>query len=116
MSATGDGNPGPVRPVPESTILMVVAGYAAAFVLFGLAVDGPAKVLHGLVEIVTTRDALLTDYFGIGGIGAACVNAGLLTLCACLVYRLSGAKIGASAAPKKAVFTWAAKDSPRNRA
>jgi len=25
-------------------------------------------------------------------------------------------KIGASAAPKKAVFTWAAKDSPRNRA
>jgi len=25
-------------------------------------------VLHGLVEIVTTRDALLTDYFGIGGI------------------------------------------------
>ena len=40
-------------------------------------------------QIVTTRDALLTDYFGIGGIGAGCVNAGLLTLCACLVYHLA---------------------------
>ena len=97
METPRDAGPGPVRPVPESTILMVVASYAAAFVLFGLAVDGPAKVLHGLVEIVTTRDALLTDYFGVGGIGAACVNAGLLTLCACLVYRLSGAKIGGGA-------------------
>jgi hypothetical protein len=97
MATPRDAEPGPVRPVPESTILLVVAGYAAAFVLFGLAVDGPAKVLHGLVEIVTTRDALLTDYFGVGGIGAACVNAGLLTLCACLVYRLANAKMGGGA-------------------
>ena len=50
-------------------------------------------------QIVTTRDALLTDYFGVGGIGAGCVNAGLLTLCACLVYRVAHAKItGASVA------------------
>jgi hypothetical protein len=97
MSAAGGGNPGPVRPLSEGTILLVVCGYAAAFVAFGLAVDGPAQVVRGLAGIVTTRDALLTDYFGVGGIGAACVNAGLLTLCACLVYRLSGAKMGGSA-------------------
>jgi len=97
MTTSGDENLGPVGPLPESAILLVVCGYAAAFVVFGLAVDGPAQVLRGLAEIVTTRDALLTDYFGTGGIGAACVNAGLLTLAACLVYRLSNAKIGGGA-------------------
>ena len=89
----------PVAPLPDLVILRVVCAYAAAFVAFGFIVDGPARVLHGLISIVTTRDALLTDYFGIGGIGAGCVNAGLLTLCACLVYRLANAKMsGASVA------------------
>lgn len=97
MTASRDETVEPADRAPERTILLVVCGYAAAFVVFGLAVDGPAQVLRGLLEIVTTRDALLTDYFGTGGIGAACVNAGLLTLCACLVYRLSNAKIGGAA-------------------
>ncbi len=88
-----------VAPLPDHVILRVVCAYAAAFVAFGFIVDGPERVLHGLVQIVTTRDALLTDYFGIGGIGAGCVNAGLLTLCACLVYRIADARItGASVA------------------
>src|SRR5262245_61216895 len=77
--------------------LAIVAGYAALFALFGLVVDGPEAVFRGLIAILTTRDALLTDYVGVGGLGAAFVNAGLLTLCSCLVYRLSAAKIsGAS--------------------
>ena len=59
--------------------------------MFRFIVDGPVRVLHGLGEILMTRDALLTDYFGVGGIGAAFVNAGLLTLCACVVYRLANA-------------------------
>ena len=84
-------------PVSDRTLLLVVAAYAAAFVAFGLALDGPAAVARGLAAIVTTRDTLLTDYFGVGGIGAGCVNAGLLTLCACLVYRRSGAKMTGSA-------------------
>lgn len=92
--ATTDG---PVVLVPERTILWVVCAYAAAFVAFGLIVDGPVAVWHGLAEIVTTRDALLTDYFGAGGLGAGCVNAGLLTLCAALVYARSGARINGPA-------------------
>ena len=63
--------------VSERTILAVVAVYAAAFVLFGLALQSPSALLSGLAAIVTTRDALLTDYFGVGGIGGGCVNAGL---------------------------------------
>jgi hypothetical protein len=83
--------------VSDKVILLVVAAYAAAFVLFGFLVDGPVAVARGLATILRTRDALLTDYFGIGGIGAACVNAGLLTLCACLVYYKAGAKMTGAA-------------------
>ena len=79
--------------------LLVVAAYAAAFVLFGFVADSPDKIARGLIEILTTRDALLTDYVGVGGVGAAFANAGLLTLCSCLVYYLFGAKMsGASVA------------------
>ena len=87
----------PVKPLPQCTILLIICGYSAAFIVFGFAVDSPSHIVRGLWEIVTTRDALLTDYFGVGGIGAACVNAGLLTLCACLVYYLAGAKITGAA-------------------
>jgi hypothetical protein len=96
MSADAAGDV-PVVPFTDRVILRVVCGYAVAFVVFGLVVDGPAAVLRGLVEIVTTRDALLTDYFGIGGVGAASVNAGLLTLCACFFYRVANVKMTGAA-------------------
>ena len=83
--------------VSDKSILLAVSAYAAAFVVFGFLVDGPAAVVRGLATILTTRDALLTDYFGIGGIGAACVNAGLLALCACFVYDKAGAKMTGAA-------------------
>jgi hypothetical protein len=86
-----------VRPLSDGTILGVTAAYAAAFVVFGVLVDGPAAVLHGLAAILTTRDALLTDYFGVGGIGGGCVSAGLLTLAAALVYHRAGAKMTGAA-------------------
>src|ERR1700735_4959828 len=69
----------------DNLILGVVAAYAAAFVVFGFLVQPPADVLRGLSAILTTRDALLTDYFGVGGIGGGCVSTGLLTLAGALV-------------------------------
>jgi hypothetical protein len=79
--------------------LAMVAACAAAFVIFGFLVDSPAGIWRGLSAILISRDALLTDYFGIGGIGAGCVSAGILTLAACFVYHKSGAKVtGASVA------------------
>lgn len=74
--------------------LAAVCACAAAFILFGLAVSGPVEVFHGLVRIVMVRDTLITDYIGVGGMGAAFVNAGLLTLLAALLYKRSGAAIG----------------------
>ncbi len=98
MSNSAEASGGhPAIIVTENVILRVVALFAASFILFGFLVDSPAEILAGLVAICTSRDTLLTDYFGVGGIGAACVNAGLLTLFSCLVYHRSGAKIGAAA-------------------
>lgn len=83
----------------DTIALLIVCSYAALFVAFGFLVDTPAEILHGLVAILTARGVLITDYIGVGGIGATFVNAGALTLCACLVYRVAGARMtGASVA------------------
>ena len=79
--------------------LLIVAAYAAAFVIFGFLVDSPAGIARGLSAILISRDVLLTDYFGIGGIGAGCVSAGLVTLASCFVYHMARARVtGASVA------------------
>ena len=85
------------RPAPDRVILGVVAAYAASFVALGFLVQTPAELLRGLGAILTTRDALLTDYFGVGGIGGGCVSAGLLTLAAVCVYWRTGAKMTGAA-------------------
>ena len=71
-----------VEPVvlSRNQLLLVLALFPAAFVLFGFIVDSPAAIFRGLVAILTSRDTLITDYIGLGGMGAAFVNAGLLTL------------------------------------
>ena len=40
----------------------------------------PSEILSGLRSIIREPDFLITDYFVIGGIGAAFLNAGLITL------------------------------------
>jgi len=83
----------------DGFVLSIVAFYALAFVVFGWIMSSPSQIWGGLITILTTRDALITDYIGLGGIGAACVNAGLLTLIACGICRITRAKIsGASVA------------------
>jgi hypothetical protein len=86
-----------VAPRSRDELLLITALFPLAFVVAGLLIDGPSTVWSGLVAILTSRDTLLTDYMGLGGIGAALVNAGLLTLLALLIYWRSGAVIGGPA-------------------
>lgn len=79
--------------VSEHGILLLISFYEMAFIIFGFWIESPGNVFLGLVKIITTQDALLTDYIAIGGMGAAFVNAGLLTLCVIFVYYRSQAKI-----------------------
>jgi hypothetical protein len=71
--------------------------FPLAFIAFGLAVDSPRDIYHGLIKILSSRDTLITDYIGLGGMGAAFINAGLLTLIAIGIYHVSGAAIGGAA-------------------
>ncbi|MCI6276062.1 MAG: DUF1576 domain-containing protein [Clostridium sp.] len=62
------------------------------FVIFGLIVDGPINVFNGLTAIVLSPDILITDYVAVGGIGAAFVNAGLVTLLSIALLIIIGIK------------------------
>lgn len=59
------------------------------FIIVGLCLQPISEILPGLWAIVREPDFLITDYFIIGGIGAALINAGLLTLvCISIIYHL----------------------------
>jgi len=89
----------PSQLLSNRLILSIIISYAVAFIVFGFLIASPGEILNGLIQIITTRDALITDYIGVGGMGAAFVNAGLLTSLACAIYRITGASIsGASIA------------------
>lgn len=81
------------KSISDQGILFILSLYAMAFVLFGFWVESPNTIFQGLIEIITAQDALLTDYIAVGGMGAAFVNAGLLTLSVLFIYSRSRAKI-----------------------
>ena len=64
--------------------------YAALLAAAGLMLDSPQGILQGLVRIVLTEDALITDYVRIAGPGAALVNSALVTAISVCVLYLSG--------------------------
>ena len=81
---------------PQDLILWIILAYAIAFIGFAVLIASPVEILKGLLRIISTRDALITDYIGVGGAGAAFFNAGLLTVIACVLYRRSQATVSGS--------------------
>lgn len=57
------------------------------FMLIGLTQQSLGQIAEGLINILREPDLLITDYFVIGGVGAAFFNAGILTLiCLLILY------------------------------
>lgn len=50
------------------------------FIIIGLVVQPIQEIIPGIISIIREPDFLITDYFVIGGVGAALINAGVLTL------------------------------------
>ncbi|MGL4383150.1 MAG: DUF1576 domain-containing protein [Bacilli bacterium] len=50
------------------------------FIIGGLVFDTPLDTILGLVRILFSEDVLITDYFKIGGFGAAMINTGLVCI------------------------------------
>ena len=87
----------PPRPCTRERMLAILALFPLAFIAVAFVLEPPAALFDGLLAILRSRDTLTTDYMGLGGIGAALLNAGLLTLAALAVYWRSGAALGGAA-------------------
>ncbi len=61
-------------------LLPASALFGLALITFGFCQASLMEILSGLCAIFTTEDVLITDYIAVAGIGAAFVNAGLVTL------------------------------------
>lgn len=76
-------------PVSRDLRFIVMVSLSCSLVIFGMLVDTPINIYNGLINILTEPDTLVTDYIGLGGMGAAFVNSGILTLIFVLIlYKL----------------------------
>lgn len=69
-------------------LLLASAAFGMALILFGILQSTPGEVLGGLWHIISHEDVLITDYIATAGIGAAFVNAGLVTLISVFILYL----------------------------
>lgn len=67
---------------------LILAIFPAYFIMVGFFMQPVSEILSGMGSIIREPDFLITDYFVIGGIGAAFLNAGLITLILLLVLYL----------------------------
>ncbi len=81
----------------DRALLALIALTALGFVAFGFVMDSPQRIARGIGRILTAQDMLITDFTGVGGIGAAFVHAGILTLVACAAFALTGATVDGAA-------------------
>ena len=63
----------------DRTYIILIC-YFTSFIIFGFLVNTPHEILSGMKNIIIESDILITDYFKVGGIGAAFANSGLLGL------------------------------------
>jgi hypothetical protein len=62
-------------------------------VVFSFIANSPSEILQGLIKIISTNDNLLTDYIAISNLGAAFLNAALVTTLAILVILFAKADV-----------------------
>lgn len=68
------------RPLSRTQKFLLLALVPLYFIMAGFFLQPVGEIIPGIMAIIREPDFLITDYFIIGGIGAAFVNAGVLTL------------------------------------
>ena len=68
------------RKIKIDRTYIILICYFISFIIFAFLVNTPHEILSGMKNIIIESDILITDYFKVGGIGAAFVNSGLLGL------------------------------------
>lgn len=64
--------------------------FAVILIAFGFLCDPPSAIFRGVFSIIGSRAGLITDSIVVGGMGAAFVNAGLVTLISIMIIQRSG--------------------------
>ena len=94
-----------VRIIKTQKEYAIFTFYALSFIIFGFIVDSAKNILQGMFKIIKEPDILITDYIGVGGMGAAFVNSGLIALVSILIlYTL---KINITGAATSAIWLMA---------
>ncbi|MCM0647685.1 DUF1576 domain-containing protein [Clostridium swellfunianum] len=84
---------------------LIFTFYSLSFIIFGLIVDSIKNIKKGIFKIIEEPDILITDYIGVGGIGATFVNSGIVALISLLIlYKL---KINITGAATSAIWLMA---------
>ena len=68
------------RPLTRNMKFLLLALVPLYFIVVAFFVQPADEIWNGIISIVREPDFLITDYFVIGGVGAAFINAGILTL------------------------------------
>ncbi len=78
------------KPITRRRKFLLLALVPLYFMIVGLFLQPVSSLGSGLLTIIAEPDFLITDYFVIGGPGAALLNAGAVTLiCLAIVYGLN---------------------------
>ncbi|MFD3156767.1 DUF1576 domain-containing protein [Haloimpatiens sp. FM7330] len=68
---------------------LIMTFFAVTLILIGFFIDSPKGIIKGIGKIIIYPDTLITDYIGVGGMGATFVNSGILTLVSIgILYKL----------------------------
>ncbi len=73
----------------SSHIDFLLTMLAISFCLFAFLIDGISNSFDGLIKIIFSRDALITDYIEVAGIGGAFLNAGIVMLITIILFYFS---------------------------
>lgn len=80
-------------PLSRRTKFCILALAPVYFIAAGLVLQPLDEIWRGIITIIREPDFLITDYIAIGGIGAAFVNAGLLSLASIAIVYFLGMEI-----------------------
>lgn len=78
---------------PGGLIFSTMVLFSLVLILFGVICGPPEQLLPGIWRIITERAVLITDSMMVGGMGAAFVNAGLVSLLSLVILRACKATV-----------------------
>ncbi len=95
----------PAPDVPEATRFAFLLSFAALLAILAFCFDRPSDILKGSRIILLSPANLVTDYFALANVGAALINASLMTFLGILLVR--AARVRVSGTVIAAIFTLA---------